>query len=597
MKPSGMSLSRILLVCLLTSTSAFAADSMIYMISGTGSGYYGGQSFTNAPFAFTFFLPFITQPGTAPCCSGTLTTWAGTAGAMTITGVGSEPFSSTADNQAVFVNRAESTAGIWHYNSPDFLTIGNPAFATWDMTTSIGPLSGTTFSYATPIKLGGPLSGGGGETVYFTSVSDVTFTAHRSSDRGQPSITSLSPNNGSSGPKSTTTFTFRVADTAGAYDLQGMNILFSDPVSRDSYACWMWYNRATYVLSMYDTGRWISGRVGAGPNGTTLSGNECSVDTSSAAAFMSGTALTLTLPIHFNIAAGTVVLPIYMRTATNEGTDTGYQQAGQFTINPTSEPGFTVSLSPNPQPFAGIRIGDSISYTLTVNPYGGFNEAVNFSAASSALHNTTTAPLHFNFNPTSVTGAGSTTLTISADSSNAPDLYSIQTLEQSPSASSTYNFHLAVANAPPAVSIYPYPGSGSNQVFTIVANDYDTAANISGANLLFAATLDGRNACWVFWDGTNNELWLADDDASTWISAGRVGSANTASNSQCTVGGTEGKVFLPNSLSHPNTSEVDVYIPVSFQPGFSGTKSIFVRAGNREGFDSGYQTFGTWSVP
>jgi hypothetical protein len=29
-------------------------------------------------------------------------------------------------NQAIFLNRAEGTAGIWHFDSPDYLTVATP---------------------------------------------------------------------------------------------------------------------------------------------------------------------------------------------------------------------------------------------------------------------------------------------------------------------------------------------------------------------------------------------------------------------------------------------------------------------------------------
>jgi hypothetical protein len=88
-------------------------------------------------------------------------------------------------DQAVFVNPNELTAGIWHYNDGDWLTIGNPAFGTFNLATNLGPISGITSSLGSTF----PTTGGTG-TISFTAVNSLSFTEV---------VTTTNPGNGGGG--------------------------------------------------------------------------------------------------------------------------------------------------------------------------------------------------------------------------------------------------------------------------------------------------------------------------------------------------------------------------------------------------------------
>ena len=78
---------------------------------------------------------------------------------------------SFSDDQAVFVNQSEQTLGVWHYNSPDYLTIGNPIFSTYNEASSIGPISGTTNVFPSARSMNTSLG-----TLALSSVSGVSVT-------------------------------------------------------------------------------------------------------------------------------------------------------------------------------------------------------------------------------------------------------------------------------------------------------------------------------------------------------------------------------------------------------------------------------------
>jgi hypothetical protein len=150
--------------------SAIAAASPLTLtFTGTASGSVGNTVFTNEAFTITFTTDTASVVHGTPCCASDFTTPSGTPNTIAIEGIGS---GSLTGDQAVFVNQSEQDVGIWHYNDPDWLTIGNPSIASYTLAGAIGPITGTTFVFpqvaAMPSTLG---------DVKFTVVSNVSFTA------------------------------------------------------------------------------------------------------------------------------------------------------------------------------------------------------------------------------------------------------------------------------------------------------------------------------------------------------------------------------------------------------------------------------------
>src|SRR6185312_3684705 len=150
-------------------------------------------------------------------------------------------------NQAIFLNRSEQTAGIWHFNSPDYLTVATPAFANDDLTSTIEPTAGTTFSYVTPL----PLSTGG--SLYFSSVHDVTYSQQPGNSSGLVSTISVTPKDSTPAVNETQTFTAVVADTAGAGDIGGVDFQVINEFG-PSYPCWLYFDAAANTLAVYAHG-------------------------------------------------------------------------------------------------------------------------------------------------------------------------------------------------------------------------------------------------------------------------------------------------------------------------------------------------------
>src|SRR5580704_10710721 len=82
----------------------------------------------------------------------------------------------------------------------------------------------------------------------------------------------------------------------------------------------------------------------------------------------------------------------------------------------SSIPGFYLTVTPSSQQ---IATGSSATYTLTVNPTGGFAGTVNFSVTGLPAGATV------GFNPASVTGSGTTTMTVNAAVGTASGAYTV----------------------------------------------------------------------------------------------------------------------------------------------------------------------------
>ena len=144
------------------------ADPLEVIFSGTGSGTLGTETFTDSDFTLTFFSD-TSVLSTLACCPHDITTPKGTPAEFTISGIGS---GSLTGNQAVFVNPAEDDLGIWVHGSPDFLTLGNFAFATYNLASDIGPIGGTASALSEFL----PTSFGDHDRLSLKSVSDLIVT-------------------------------------------------------------------------------------------------------------------------------------------------------------------------------------------------------------------------------------------------------------------------------------------------------------------------------------------------------------------------------------------------------------------------------------
>jgi kumamolisin len=146
----------------------------------------------------------------------------------------------------------------------------------------------------------------------------------------------------------------------------------------------------------------------------------------------------------------------------------------------SSGSGFTLSASPSSVTVAQGNMGTS---TITSAVTGGFDSAISLSASGQPTGVTVT------FNPTSITGAGTSTMTMSVASSTAPGTYTITVTGTSGSTQETTTVSLTVTGTSPNFTISASPtsltispgNSGNSTITTTISGGFNSAIALSAS--------------------------------------------------------------------------------------------------------------------
>ena len=140
--------------------------------------------------------------------------------------------------------------------------------------------------------------------------------------------------------------------------------------------------------------------------------------------------------------------------------------------------GFSLSASPTS---VTVAQGNSGTSTITSTVTGGFDSAITLSASGQPTGVTVT------FNPTSITGAGTSTMTMQVASSTAPGTYTITVTGTSGSTHETTTVSLTVTGTSPNFTISASPtsltidpgNSGQSTITTAISGGFDSSIALS----------------------------------------------------------------------------------------------------------------------
>ena len=148
---------------------------------------------------------------------------------------------------------------------------------------------------------------------------------------------------------------------------------------------------------------------------------------------------------------------------------------------------------------------------------------------------------------------------------------------------------------PNSSSLTPATSSAQTQQFTASWQDQSSYLNITAAQILVNASLDGAHACYVAFQpsGANSGTVLLVDDAGDaggpFQSLALPGSG-TVSNSQCSISGAGSSVSASgNTLS--------LMLSITASASFQGTRVVWTAAQTGSGGNTGWQPMGVWNVP
>jgi hypothetical protein len=169
-------------------------------------------------------------------------------------------------------------------------------------------------------------------------------------------------------------------------------------------------------------------------------------------------------------------------TITITGTSGSLSHSTTVTLG-VNAPDFTISATPSSR---AVLQGNSTSYTVNVGAVNGFSGAVGFSA--SGLPSGAGA----NFNPASVNGSGSSTMSVTTSASTPPGTYQITITGTSGSLSHSTNVTLVVNSVNPpdfSISASPsslsvgHPGTASTTVTVTPINGFGGTVSFSVSGL------------------------------------------------------------------------------------------------------------------
>ncbi|MBI5281418.1 MAG: SBBP repeat-containing protein [Candidatus Solibacter usitatus] len=139
------------------------------------------------------------------------------------------------------------------------------------------------------------------------------------------------------------------------------------------------------------------------------------------------------------------------------------------------------------------------------------------------------------------------------------------------------------------VSVAPSAGSGAAQIFTFAFADPKGAADLAWVRILINAQQSAVAGCYLAVDRAAGLIYLAGDAGSTWSAPARIGTADTAQNSQCTVRGATSSLTLAGTTA-------TLVVDLTFAAAFSGQKSIWANATDSAYVTSGSPLLGTFNV-
>jgi subtilase family serine protease len=168
--------------------------------------------------------------------------------------------------------------------------------------------------------------------------------------------------------------------------------------------------------------------------------------------------------------------------ATGWGSPNGTALVAALAGSSSSGPGFSLSASPSS---VSVVQGSSGSSTITSTVTGGFDSAIALSASGQP------SGVTVGFSPTSITGAGTSTLNLTVASTTATGTYTITVTGTSGSTTETTTVSLTVTSsgATPSFTISASPSSitvarrssGTSTITTAVSGGFDSAISLTAS--------------------------------------------------------------------------------------------------------------------
>jgi hypothetical protein len=367
----------------------------------------------------------------------------------------------------------------------------------------------------------------------------------------------------------------------------------------------------------------------ASNNGSSfLYNSQCAINNGDITVSLTGTSLTLNVPISFSVGYGGAKT-VYMMAVDAGGPTTGWLFRGSWTV-PSNVIVSADSVSPNSgaggdQKFA-LQYYDSSGTANLQSVWVWFNATFATTAANSCLLYYQPAANQVALLNDAGTewavgtaGNGPETLSNSQCSLNLGGVYvnpggTTLTLNLSlslqPSFSGAKNIYMYVSDlnglnsgwqqrgtwtvpagaSAAAVSVTPSSGSGTSQSFAFQYSDTNGTGSLAWVWAWFSASLGNTaNSCLMYYQPSANQVNLLNDAGTAWTAA-TPGAASTLQNSQCSLNMAATTVAL-------NGNTLTLNLATTFLSDFGGIQNVYMFAADMSGSNTGWLQRGTWTVP
>lgn len=288
----------------------------------------------------------------------------------------------------------------------------------------------------------------------------------------------------------------------------------------------------------------------------------------------------VTTPDGFDVTA-MVTLPnqlgvyyqVYAYGENSPGGPPNWTQVGSWTST-SGSPDFSLS-TPAAQT---LMAGQAANVSETITPQNGFNSAVTLNWMNQGSW---PAGLTASFSPNPA--GTSSMIAIGAASGTPGGTYTLTFSGTGGRLSHTASVGVTVGAAPPAVvSVTPSAGTGATQTFSAVYSDSSGGSAIRYAYLLLNTSVDGTNACYLYYDSVARSFGLMNDPATGAVGTAAPLTPTPLQNSQC--------VFRPSiSTATVSGSNLTVNFAIDFKPSFAGAKNVYLYATDTSGLATGWQ--------
>jgi len=445
-------------------------------------------------------------------------------------------------------------------------------------------------------------------------------------DNAGPAVFFVSPPSGSG---TTQTFSFVVADPNGASDALLTQVIFNSALNTN-FACWIQYYRNTNELRLLnDNASAFFGPLTPGGS-ASVQNSQCILYGAGSSVSTTGSLLTLNVAISFKPAfAG--VRNAFLSATDFAGLTTGFQAVGSWIV-PTSSslaPPSSITVAP------ASGSGSSPTYVITASDPNGhqdlasidvlFNSGLSLASGCWIRFDRGTGTLVL-YNDSGTAPLGPVALGAAASLANTQCILnaagtSIATSGNNLSLTLAVVFRTGFAGArqifgqaqdfagfqlqwqaigvwtvpsgvqpPVPLLVNPSSGIGASQTFSYQVADPNGFADVSLVQVIINGSLNSRNACWVLYFRSTNELRLISDDTSSFFGPLTPGGAGTVENSQCRLGAAASSVSGSGSILTVNLS-------ITFFGSFAGVRNHYLAVSDISGLAADFMQKGTWIVP